>query len=248
MTSEIGGSHIARATAAFLLPESQTFFSEIAALPLVQQSATLKPEHRAAFPALVPVRLGVQVLSSTLDEFLFELATHFADRTGVGLLAASPFHLWRRDLVTTPRQAIRSFLVSSIDALVLGDRLVVKTHGATAVGNLLPFRPRVSEEALVFRGAAENGKENLLIRIKRRGGYATDDLLKLHPEMSRILDLCDGTRTVAEVLERLGGSRMNEKICGFLRNLWRRGALSFDDPLHLTEPAGELERCPVGIG
>lgn len=229
MKLEIGGSHILRATAALLLPESAGLFSDVMPLPLVQQSATLRPEHRAQYPALIPVRICVQLLSPDFDGLLFDIAQGFARKTGVGVLAAAPFHLWRRDLVTTPQEGVLNFLVSSIDALVLGERLAVKVHGSAGVENLLNFRPRLSEEALLIdKGASDS----LLIRIKRRGGYATDDLLKLHSGTRPILDLCDGSLSVADIMERMASPQggRDERVCTFLRNLWHRGALCFDEP------------------
>ena len=230
---ESGGSHITRAPAALLLPESAHLFQNLSLMPLVQQSATLKPEYRTEFPALLPVKLCVQVLSREFDDLLFELAEGFAKKNGHGLLAVAPFHLWRRDLVSTAQQALPTFVVSSIDVLLLGDRLLRKEHGSAAMENLLNFRPRLSEEALLIGNDSANGK-SVLIRIKRRGGYATDDLLKLHPGTRPILDLCDGNLSVAEITRRIAipqGQGGDEQLCAFLRSLWHRGALCFDEPM-----------------
>jgi tetratricopeptide (TPR) repeat protein len=231
-----GGSHIKRAAAALFLPESAALFQDVSSLPLVQQSATLKPEYRAQFPALLPVKLCVQMVSPKFNHLLFAIIHGFGNEAGNGLVAAAPFHLWRRDLVATAQQAVLSFLVSSIDALLVGDRLLRKVHGSTAVENLLNFRPRLSEEALVItKGASDSANgSNVLIRIKRRGGYATDDLLKLHPGTGPILDLCDGSLSVAEVTQRAGlpqSDSRDEQLCVFLRSLWHHGALCFDEPV-----------------
>ena len=230
---ESGGSHITRAPAALLLPESAHLFQDVSLVPLVQQSATLKPEYRTEFPALLPVKLCVQVLSREFDDLLFEVVEGFARKNGHGLLAVAPFHLWRRDLVSTAQQALPAFVVSSIDVLLLGDRLLRKEHGPAAMENLLNFRPRLSEEALLIGNDSANGK-SVLIRIKRRGGYATDDLLKLHPGTRPILDLCDGNLSLAEITRRIAvpkGQGGDEQLCAFLRSLWHRGALCFDEPV-----------------
>jgi tetratricopeptide (TPR) repeat protein len=232
---EIGGSHILRATSALVLPEARNLFNDGSTLPLVQQPATLRPENRARFAALMPVRISAQVLSPEYDGLLFDVVERFAQKKGTGLVAVAPFHLWRRDLAMTPAQALSAFLVSSIDTLVLGDRLLSKVHGAVGVENLQSFHPRISEEALVLRKGAESANGgHILIRIKRRGGYATDELLKLHSGTNVILDLCDGNLSVAEVVKRVGAQQpnvTNKNVCEFLRNLWRRGALCFDEPV-----------------
>jgi tetratricopeptide (TPR) repeat protein len=232
---EIGGSHILRATSALVLPEGRTLFNDVASLPLVQQRGTLRPENRARFAALMPVRISAQVLSPEYDGLLFDVVERFAQKTGTGLVAVAPFHLWRRDLAVTPAQGLSAFLVSSIDSLVLGNRLLSKVHGAVGIENLQSFRPRVSEEALVLRTGADSANGgHILIRIKRRGGYATDELLKLHSGTKMILDLCDGNLSVAEVVKRVGGQQPkvnDQNVCEFLRTLWRRGALCFDEPV-----------------
>ncbi len=232
LTEEFGGSHIPRATSALALPAAVDLFVDLADRPLVQQAATLRPGERARLDALLPVQAAVQVLSPRFDGLVHEVLKGFAERTGVPVAAAVPFHLWRRDLADTPRRALTTFLIGSADRLVLGDRLLVKAHGATAVENLRPFRPRLSEEALVFSGRTGGEEASLLIRIKRRGGYATDDLLKLHPKSRPLLDLCDGRRTVDEIARLVAGERTSgaARLGGFLRDLWRRGALCFDDP------------------
>jgi hypothetical protein len=240
MKLEIGGSHILRATAALVLPNDRNLFTDVASLPLVQQSATLRPENRTRFAALMPVRISAQVLSPEYDGLLYDVVQQFAQKTGTGLVAVAPFHLWRRDLVVTPRQALFTFLVSSIDCLVLGQRLFTKVHGAVGTENLQSFRPRISEEALVLRNTESANGGHILIRIKRRGGYATDELLKLHPGTRTILDLCDGNLSVAEVVEQVGAGGpevSNKNVCEFLRNLWRRGALCFDEPVQKSAVA-----------
>jgi len=236
---EIGGSHILRATSALVLPAARNIFNDLAPLPLVQESATLRQENRARFAALMPVRISVQVLSSEYDGLLFDVLERFAQKTGTGLVAVAPFHLWRRDLVMNPAQALSAFLVSSIDSMVLGERLLSKVHGSVGIENLLSFRPRISEEALVLRSGADSANGgHILIRIKRRGGYATDELLKLHSGTRGILDLCDGSLSVADVIKQIGAQQSNmndQNVCEFLRTLWRRGALCFDEPV-VQEP------------
>lgn len=232
---EIGGSHILRATSALVLPEARNLFNDVTPLPLVQQRATLRPENRARYAALMPVRISAQVLSAEYDGLLFDVVERFAQKTGTGLVAVAPFHLWRRDLVMTPAQGLSAFLVSSIDSMVLGDRLLSKVHGSVGIENLQSFRPRISEEALVLRTGADSANGgHILIRIKRRGGYATDELLKLHAGTKGIIDLCDGNLSVAEVVKRVGAQQPNvndQNVCEFLRTLWRRGALCFDEPV-----------------
>lgn len=233
MLREVGGSHLPGASAALLLPSALERFVGAQSLALVQQTATLRLEYRAELAALVPVCLGVRVVSPELDPFLARMLETFAENTGVPLLAAAPFHLWRCDLATTPESALHAFQLSSIDRLVLGGSLLAKAHGATAIENLLELRPRLSEEAAVVEPIEPEADPAVLIRIKRRGGYATDQMLKLHPRTRGIVELCDGTRSVAELVAQLAHDRPMPRaeagrVGAFLRELWRQGALCFD--------------------
>jgi tetratricopeptide (TPR) repeat protein len=235
ISSEFGGSYVQTAAAALILPEGVERFVHLESRTGVQQVATLKHEHCAAMPGLVPVGLNVQVVSQASDGVLHRILTAFADRSGVPLLGVAPFHLWRGDLVVTAQQALLDFLITSVDRLYLSGRVVEKIHGPAAIQNIAEYRPRLSEEALVF----ENGGA-CLIRIKRRGGYATDQVLKLHADTRPIIDRCDGSRSVGALLASLTRaaaltSPQGERLASLLRGLWRHGALCFDPPA--AEPA-----------
>jgi tetratricopeptide (TPR) repeat protein len=236
MSSELGNSYISQGTAALILEESRNLFEGLEPLPWVYQSASLKPQWRARVPGILPLRACVQVLSSAADGQLQEVLQAFSDRTGIGLLGVIPYHLWRNDLIITAEQGLNAFLVTSIDAFVLGDRLIVKEQGAAAAANLLAFHPRLSEEALVVDGSADRqANGTFLIRIKRRGGYATDDLLRLRVEVRPIVELCDGSLTVSQIVARASQALpaiqgLEVQVCSLLRTLWRQGALCFDPP------------------
>jgi hypothetical protein len=173
----------------------------------------------------------VQIVSEESDGVLHRILTAFADRTGLPLLGVAPFHLWRRDLARTAGESLTDFLVSSLDILYLAGRVFEKAHGPTAVQNIASYRPRLSEETVVFDSGG-----SCLIRIKRRGGYATDLVLKLHRDARAIVDLCDGSRDVSQLLAHLtrGASLVSphgERLAQLLRGLWRHGALCLDPPV-----------------
>lgn len=105
----------------------------------------------------------MQIVSEPFDGILYCILRAFADRSGLPLLGVAPFHLWRADLVTTARQVVLDFLVTSLDTLYLAGRIIEKVHGPTAVQNIARYKPRLAEEALVFES-----RGSCLIRIKRR--------------------------------------------------------------------------------
>jgi hypothetical protein len=231
IATEIGGSHIQRATAAFVLVSAAEMFEGFAAKPLVQQLVTLRSPFRQKCGGLVCAGLNVQLLDDRLDGPLYDVLHEYAALTGIPVLAVAPFHLWRRDLVTTARDAIYSFAVSSIDTLCVNGKLFVKKHGAIAPENVQPFRPRLSEEALVLR--ADDGA--LIVRILRRGGYATDTMLKLNGHCETLLKQFDGSNSVADIVaagSRVGSDRAKAllNVSTFVRDLWTNGALCLDPP------------------
>lgn|GEM_PF-3568692 len=239
VSAEVGAAGSTFARAALLLPEAVGLFSGVEPLPLVFQEATVKPQHREGLKALMPHRVRLQVLSPEFDGRIFEVLRAFARRTGVGVLAAVPFHLRGRDLAATPRKALGSFLISSLDRLALGDRLLSKTHGATAAENLSAFRPRLSQHASVVNGNGRAGAgDTFVIQVRT---WSNPQYLRLRNELRPIIDLCDGRRSAAEVARAsaetsLAVAGRERQVYGFLRELWRKGAICFDDPAS-QEPA-----------
>ena len=244
MGTEVVGSHFADlpgAQAALALPAALDLFPGAADLPLVLQETTVEPHQRSRLAALFPVRTRVQILDPALDGLLYRIVEAFGRRTELPVLAAGPFHLQgRADLVVDPEQALYSFLISSIDRLVLGETLLHKSHGATARENLLEFRPKWARRSALVRGRSDNGAEERIL-LKARSPNSPNRFLELHPKTRPILELCDGRLSVAEIVERLrddypvnGGGGLAREIGPFLRSLWHRGGIVFDDPASTT--------------
>jgi tetratricopeptide (TPR) repeat protein len=239
INAEVGAYGSSRTRTALLLPEALRHFDGgVRLLPLVLQEATLRPSSREELRALAPYGSRVQVLSPEFDGLLFDILRKFAQRTGTGALAALPFHLRGRDLAVTPAKALSAYLVSSIDLLALGERLLAKHWGTTAEQNIMPFRPRLSRNASIFRRKGGEDQDSFLLLVRT---WSFHNYLKLRREMRPILDLCDGQRTVAEIVRQLGDgsspdARLEQQVCAFLRKLARQCAIVYDDPV-----AGERE-------
>jgi carbamoyltransferase len=56
----------------------------------------------------------------------YDLVRAFGERTGVPVLLNTSFNVAGEPIVETPTDAIRCFLGTDIDALLLGDHLLVK--------------------------------------------------------------------------------------------------------------------------
>lgn len=228
---DLNVNNLMAARSAVVLPSDLDRFVDAPhAVPLVYQEATLRPEQRAALPAVVPIRLRLQVLDSGFDGLLHDILEAFKARTGLGLMAALPFALQGRDAAANPEQACCAFLISSIDLLVLEDRAWSKAYGSTAAVNLRAFRPRLSQWA--FTVEREN---DVVIRIKSRGGYANGKVFRVRSAMRELLEACDGETSVREIVGRLEGrlgvgEQLERQVGDFLRQLWRRGIIRFGDP------------------
>lgn len=221
---------------ALTIPERIDLFTGLQPWPLILQETDLRMDRRAALPGIFPVQTRVQVLDPELDGLLHRIVASFADRTGCGVLTASPFHLLGRpDLAADPREAVHDFLISSGDALLLGDRLLVKQHGAGALKNLLPFRPNLNGLAWRSGGGETTGGGNALF-LRSHASGASRHLIKVRRELTPIVEMCDGELTIGEILERARELRLirstkdGDALCGFLRRLWLKGILCFDDP------------------
>jgi carbamoyltransferase len=91
--------------------------------------ADVRPEKRAVIPAVTHAdgTGRMQAVSRKTNPRYAELISRFADRTGVPVVLNTSFNLRGEPMVNTPADAIKTFLASGIDWLVLGDHLVKKS-------------------------------------------------------------------------------------------------------------------------
>lgn len=68
----------------------------------------------------------VQVIDPAVDPLLHRLTTTFGEATGVPVLLNTSFNLRGEPMVASPRDAVRTFMASGLDALVMGDHLAQK--------------------------------------------------------------------------------------------------------------------------
>ena len=83
---------------------------------------------REQIPAAIHVdgSLRPQTLTRAVNPVLYDTIAAFRDRTGVPAVINTSFNLEHEPIVNGPRSALRTFFGSSLDALVLGDWLLVK--------------------------------------------------------------------------------------------------------------------------
>ena len=68
----------------------------------------------------------LQAISKEYNRRYWELIDRFKQATRVGLVLNTSFNLWGESIVSSPGNAINTFLNSGIDLLVLGNFLVEK--------------------------------------------------------------------------------------------------------------------------
>jgi carbamoyltransferase len=77
-------------------------------------------------------RIRLHVVERNSNPLFWRLLKRFGERTPAPILLNTSFNLFGEPLVVTPRDAIRSYFCSGIDALVI-DNFVLSKHGAAQV-------------------------------------------------------------------------------------------------------------------
>lgn len=96
--------------------------------PFMLLVAGVRPEMRESLPAITHVdgTARVQTVTREQNEPYYDLVARFGERTGVPVLLNTSFNDKGEPIVETPADALRSFGNMRLDALVLGDRIIVK--------------------------------------------------------------------------------------------------------------------------
>ncbi len=83
---------------------------------------------RSTIPAVTHVDYSarVQTVDQERHPLLHRLLTHFFDRTGCPVLINTSFNVRSEPIVCTPEDAYRCFMMTDIDALVIGRKILLK--------------------------------------------------------------------------------------------------------------------------
>jgi carbamoyltransferase len=90
---------------------------------------TVHPESRGMFKDfLLPFdRVRLHVVSRDSNPLLWNLLKRFGEHAPAPVLVDTSFNLFGEPLVITPRDAVRSYFCSGMDALVAGNFLLSKS-------------------------------------------------------------------------------------------------------------------------
>jgi carbamoyltransferase len=96
--------------------------------PFMITSFDVKPEKRDKVPAVVHVDGTVrpQTVKREINAAFYDLIRHFGDLTGEYLVLNTSFNIKGEPIVCNPREAIRYFYDTGLDALVIGNFLLNK--------------------------------------------------------------------------------------------------------------------------
>lgn len=104
------------------------FFQSPVRSPFMNVACPVKPAARRLVPAIVHVdgTARPQSVSRTHAPRYWRLIEAFRGITGIPLLLNTSFNLRGEPIVNSPRDAIRDFLISPLDTLVMGDLVATK--------------------------------------------------------------------------------------------------------------------------
>lgn len=129
--NRIKGREFWRPLAPAVMAEHATdYFSIDCETPFMLFAVSVRPESRASVPAIVHVdgTARPQTVTAGQNPRLYELLRQFHRRTRIPLLLNTSFNDASEPIVCTPADAIRTFLNTGLDVLVLGDFIVRPRH------------------------------------------------------------------------------------------------------------------------
>lgn len=121
---------------AIAVPEedSSQYFEASAACRFMNSVATTRPEMKCLPESfLLPQnRVRLHVVAQARNRLLWQLLRRFGEHAPAPMLLNTSFNLAGEPLVVTPRDALRSYSCSGLDALVIGNFVLCKSSLTTA--------------------------------------------------------------------------------------------------------------------
>jgi len=106
-----------------LAEQAGDWFADVGHSPHMLLVYAVRPERRAQVPAITHVdgTARVQTVTAAANPLYHRLIAAFGRRTGVPMLLNTSFNVRGEPIVCTPADAVRCFLGTEMDVLVLGD-------------------------------------------------------------------------------------------------------------------------------
>lgn len=118
---------------AILAEKREDYLRDSREEPFMITSFDIKPEKRNKVPAIVHVDGTVrpQTVRREVHARFYDLIKHFGDLTGEYVVINTSFNIKGEPIVCNPREALRCFFDTGIDALVIGNFLLTKRDPET---------------------------------------------------------------------------------------------------------------------
>jgi carbamoyltransferase len=129
LNSQVKHREAFRPFAPVILEEhTQEYFDIDRTSPYMLLVPTVREEKRSVIPAVTHVdgTGRLQTVNKKFNPHLCEIIEQFYERTGVPVILNTSFNVAKEPIVETPEDAIRCFLGTGIDALLIGDNLLIK--------------------------------------------------------------------------------------------------------------------------
>jgi carbamoyltransferase len=96
--------------------------------PFMIMTFPVREEKRAEIPAVVHVdgTTRPQMVRRTVNPLYYDMIKRFGEKTGVPIVMNTSFNLKGEPVVNSPRDAVRTFYSSGLDALAIGNFLIEK--------------------------------------------------------------------------------------------------------------------------
>jgi carbamoyltransferase len=108
--------------------QSREYFDIDRPSPFMLLVPPVREQKRKVIPAVTHVdgTGRLQTVTNTFNPNLYAIIKQFYERTGVPVLLNTSFNVAGEPIVETPEDALRCFLGTGIDALLMGERLLIK--------------------------------------------------------------------------------------------------------------------------
>jgi carbamoyltransferase len=122
-----------------LADEAAGWFSPAVASPHMLLSFTVRPERRGLVPAITHVdgSSRIQTVTAQSNPIYHALIKRFHDLTGVPMVLNTSLNIKGQPIARTPADAIRCFLHSGLDVLVMGNWVLAKEIESERMRSLL---------------------------------------------------------------------------------------------------------------
>ncbi|MFQ5749316.1 MAG: carbamoyltransferase C-terminal domain-containing protein, partial [Planctomycetota bacterium] len=210
------------------------WFEDSAESPFMSQAVRVRPERRGRIPAVVHAdgTARLQTIRREENPLFFRLLEEFEGLTGLPLLLNTSFNIHGEPLVEDPRDALRSFLDSDLDLLVLGDRMVHKLP-FPAPGTHAGLRPLQEDPDARAEVVSDVRGEPVQVRFLSRGRTFDSDTLELG-----LFEACTGESTLDKLIEDFQEeySLPREEILDRLKRLFRKRLIRFRPAARTLSP------------